>query len=246
MTVIAILLTLQLLVAEGFVSKSIRNELVQNCISRPNNNIAIHQYASNGDDIESVYYDKEDENLFLSIAKKNKDELNKTKPPPADYIYNPCDGAGIPRASLKPEEVGPLLMNALKNNDIPRVNSGLESVWEFSVDTTKYVFKNNMTDFIESCHETANEFATSFYGVAMKGISWEMESDINMVGGENGWIATQVMKTISSDGRMRRWQWEFRKNRRPPCLGCWKVESIASSDRQGNFQTEGRGTGWED
>ena len=73
-----------------------------------------------------------------------------------------------------------------------------------------------------------------------------METEINMVGGKDGWIATQVMKTISSDGRMRRWQWEFRKNRRPPCLGCWKVETIASSDRQGNFQTEGRGTGWED
>ncbi len=69
-----------------------------------------------------------------------------------------------------------------------------------------------------------------------------------MVGGDDdtAWIATQVMETISSDGRMRRWQWEIRKNRRPPCLGCWKVETIASSDRQGNFQTEGRGTGWED
>ena len=80
----------------------------------------------------------------------------------------------------------------------------------------------------------------------MNGQSWNMESDINRVGGEDGWIATQVMKTISSDGRTRRWQWELRKNRRPPCLGCWKVENIASSDREGNLQTEGRGTGWED
>ena len=103
-----------------------------------------------------------------------------------------------------------------------------------------------MLEFIESCHETANEFPTSFYGVAIYGQSWELETEINRVGGEDGWIATQVMKTISSDGRLRRWQWELRKNKRPPCLGCWKVESIGSSDRNGDFEATDRGDGWSD
>ena len=31
----------------------------------------------------------------------------------------------------------------------------------------------------------------------------------------------QVMKTVSSDGRLRRWQWEMRKRRRPPMLNTW-------------------------
>ena len=57
----------------------------------------------------------------------------------------------------------------------------------------------------ESCYETSNEFPTSFYGVALNGVSWEMETVINYVGGpvttETSWIATQIMKTISSDGR---------------------------------------------
>ena len=101
-------------------------------------------------------------------------------------------------------------------------------------------------EFIESCHETADEFPTSFYGVAMNGQSWTMETELNRVGGESGWIATQVMKTISSDGRMRRWQWELRKNKRPPCLGCWKIESIGSSDRNGDFEARDRGDGWSD
>jgi len=101
-------------------------------------------------------------------------------------------------------------------------------------------------EFIESCHETADEFPTSFYGVAMNGQSWNLETEINRVGGENGWIATQVMKTVSSDGRLRRWQWEMRKNRRPPCLGCWKIENIASSDRNGDFEARDRGNGWSD
>ena len=44
----------------------------------------------------------------------------------------------------------------------------------------------------------------------MNGQSWTLETELNRVGGDSGWIATQVMKTISSDGRMRRWQWEYR------------------------------------
>ena len=103
------------------------------------------------------------------------------------------------------------------------------------------------TEFIESCRETAEKFPTSFYGAAVNGRSWAIESRLRRVGGgisnnnsteDNCWIATQVTSTVSSDGRRRRWQWELRKNRRPPCLGCWRVESIASSDRKGNFEPE--------
>jgi hypothetical protein len=70
-----------------------------------------------------------------------------------------------------------------------------------------------------------------------------METDLNRVGGGNSnnhdfWIATQVMRTVSTDGRLRRWQWELRKRRQPPNLNCWYVESIASSDRQGQFEAE--------
>ena len=149
-------------------------------------------------------------------------------------------------SSIKPEDVIPLIMHSLNNNDIPNKDSGLKLVWGFSSEITKHIFKYNITEFIESCHETANEFPTSFYGIAMNGKSWEVETDINRVGGENGWIATQVMKSISSDGRMRRWQWEMRKNRRPPDLDCWRIENIASSDRNGDFSATDRGDGWSD
>jgi len=147
-------------------------------------------------------------------------------------------GAGIPRPELTPEEIPPLLMQALELNDFPEVDSGLTSVWDFAGETTRHIFQQNMTEFIESAHDTATEMPTSFYGVAMKGKSWSMETDINRIGGESGWIATQVMKTISSDGRLRRWQWELRKHKRPPSLNCWYVESIGSSDRKGQFEAD--------
>ncbi|KAL7550020.1 hypothetical protein ACHAWF_013344 [Thalassiosira exigua] len=177
-------------------------------------------------------YEESDEALFAALAQK-KDAAVKSD-------------ARVPSPSLKPENIVPLIMNSLQNNDVPRKDAGLMMVWEFSTDTTKCIFKHNTTEFIESCHETANEFPTSFYGTAMNGRSWELETALNLVGGESGWIATQVMKTISSDGRMRRWQWELRKNKRPPCLGCWKVESIGSSDRNGDFEARDVGDGWTD
>lgn len=147
-------------------------------------------------------------------------------------------GAGQPCPDLQPEDIPSLLMEALVYNDFPDVDSGIKSMWAFSSDTTKHIFQNNLTEFVESAHDTANTWPTSFYGAAMYGNNWAMESPLNRVGGENGWIATQVMKTRSSDGRMRRWQWELRKNKRPPNLGCWFVETIGSSDRKGKFEAD--------
>jgi len=147
-------------------------------------------------------------------------------------------GAGAPRPDLPPEDIPSLLMEALVNNDFPTVDAGLNSVWEFATDTMRFIFKNNRTDFIVSAHETADKFPTSFYGAAMRGKSWKLESPLNRVGGEDGWIATQVMQTISSDGRLRRWQWELRKKRQPPGRGNWFVESVGSSDRKGQFEPD--------
>jgi hypothetical protein len=153
-------------------------------------------------------------------------------------VESDFQGAGLPRTDLLPEDIPSLLMEALKLNDFPTVDAGLASMWAFAGDTTRHIFEHNITDFIESAHNTANEFSTSFYGNAFYSQSWNIETELNRVGGQDGWIATQVMKTISSDGRVRRWQWELRKIRRPPNLGCWFVESIGSSNRQGNFEPD--------
>lgn len=163
-------------------------------------------------------------------------DANDTFPTTASSLLA-FQGAGVPRVELQPEEIPPLLMKALELNDFPYIDAGLESMWAFAGDTTRHIFQQNVTDFIESAHETADQFPTSFYGCAMYG-KWSMETEMNRVGGEHGWIATQVMKTITSDGRLRRWQWELRKNKRPPDLNVWFVESIGSSDRKGQFEPE--------
>ena len=147
-------------------------------------------------------------------------------------------GAGIPRDGLEPETLPALLMEALSLNDFPETDTGLHSMWAFAGDTTRHIFQHNETEYIESAHETAHSFPTSFYGNAFYGKSWKMLTPLNRVGGRDGWIATQVMETISSDGRLRRWQWELRKKKRPPNLNCWFVETIGSSDRKGEFEPE--------
>ena len=145
-------------------------------------------------------------------------------------------GASGPSPDIPPDKIPSLLMHALNYNDVPSKDAGLRTVWEFAGDTTRHIFKHNLTEFIESAHETADTMVTSFYGAAMKGKDWVMDTPLNRVGGEDGWIATQVMSTTCSDGRIRRWQFELRKNRRPPNLNAWLVESIGSSDRNGHFE----------
>ena len=167
-------------------------------------------------------------------------ESSSSSSPSSPIIITESDwkGAGLPRDDLEPEELPILLMQALSANDFPELDSGLRSMWAFAGDTTRHIFQQNETEYIESAHETADGFPTSFYGNAFYGKSWKMLTPLNRVGGEQGWIATQIMETISSDGRLRRWQWELRKNRRPPNLNCWFVESIGSSDRNGEFEPE--------
>lgn len=144
-----------------------------------------------------------------------------------------------PQPKHTPAEIPTLLMEALARNDFPECDDGLTTVWSFASDTTRFIFKNNLTDFIESAHETAAQYPTSFYGNAFHGQQWTLEGGPRLCGPPaTSWIATQMMRTISSDGRMRRWQWEMRKRRQPPNRDCWFVESIGSSDREGNFEID--------
>mmetsp|Transcript_20457 Transcript_20457/g.56913 ORF Transcript_20457/g.56913 Transcript_20457/m.56913 type:complete len:269 (-) Transcript_20457:1397-2203(-) len=147
-------------------------------------------------------------------------------------------GMEPPSPKVSPEDIPTMMMTALKLNDNPTKDAGLLAMWAYAGDTTRFIFNNNETDFVQSAHETAENWPTSFYGVAFHGRSWMIDSPLNRVGGIDGWIATQVMKTVSSDGRVRRWQWELRKKQRPPQMGCWYVESIGSSDRKGNFEAD--------
>ena len=142
-------------------------------------------------------------------------------------------GAGEPRRAAADENV-PLLHRALALNDFPEVDSGLKSMWAFAGDTTRFIYQNNRTEFIEDAHKTAAQFSTSLYGSGMFG-TWELETPLTYCGGncaDEAWVATCVVKTVSSDGRMRRWQWEPEAPA-AAALGAWYVESVRQLGPEG-------------
>jgi len=153
--------------------------------------------------------------------------------------FNPELGAGKPRILLEPGDIPPLLMHALFFNDEPSPDAGLRSMWDFTgAPTRRKFYSNDLPTFLAEAKAQAREWPASFFGAALAGRSWELEGPVVRVGGDGGWVATQVVRTYCRDGRSRRWQWELRENRRPPQMGCWYVEQIAASDMDGDFDAD--------
>jgi len=94
------------------------------------------------------YDDKSDEELFaaLLVDKKSKASDATASLSSLDTSrYAHLANITSPSPSIKPEDIIPLVMNALKNNDVPDKDAGMKLVWEFATDTTQYVFRNNRT-----------------------------------------------------------------------------------------------------
>jgi hypothetical protein len=147
-------------------------------------------------------------------------------------------GAGVPRPELLPEELPSLMMKALKRNNIPRADAGLQAMWDFAGEITHGAHKHDMQDFVMQAHRDVASRPASFYGMALEGISWQVETPLTRVGGPEGYLASQIIKTTAADGRTRRWQFMLKRNRRPPNLHCWVVENIGSSAVDGNFYVD--------
>ena len=120
-----------------------------------------HTIHSSSRLLESYYSyeddDSNDEELFAALLdqkSKSRDTTtaatsispdNTSQQFDEHYNYNHLANVTGPTPSIKPEEIIPFIMNALRNNDYPDKDAGLKLVWEFATDTTQYVFKNNIT-----------------------------------------------------------------------------------------------------
>ena len=102
-------------------------------ISRTALSQKVERYIIHGDN------DGGDEDLFIALADK---KLTRETEAVVDDVVSISLTSGV---EAKPEEVVPLIMNALKNNDTPNKDAGLILVWEFTTDTTKYIFNGNIT-----------------------------------------------------------------------------------------------------
>ena len=91
------------------------------------------------------YDDTSDEELFAALLVDKSTASDSTSLDTSSTKYAHLANVTSPCPSIKPEEIIPLIMNALKNNDVPDKDAGLRLVWEFATDTTQYVFRNNRT-----------------------------------------------------------------------------------------------------
>ena len=88
----------------------------------------------------------DDEDLFLAVIRENQQrKIEGIAEAARSYDFDFDNGAGVPRESLEPHEIVPLLMKALQHVDAPVVDSGLMAMWEFAGDTTRFIFQNNRT-----------------------------------------------------------------------------------------------------
>lgn len=143
-----------------------------------------------------------------------------------------------PSTKFHPNDIPRLLMQALEQNDYPYENRGLELLWNFSAEGIHSLY-DDLEEFIMKSHALAKAAPASFYGMALKGSDCSfIYHPLNRVGGENGWIATQIMTGTCPDGRSRNFQIRLIKQRRPPNLNCWVIEGLTGSDHDGTFRLE--------
>ena len=156
------------------------------------------------------------------------------------FLLNERERADAP--AVLPEvddEPGPMidkLFAALAHPSVHESNATLERVWDIAGDALRWIFNNDLADFVESARMTADTYPTSFYGATMRGRSWRVARPWQTT--SSGWIGTCVVETVCADGRLRRWIAEARQRRRPPLMGTWYLESIGSSGADGTFDVD--------
>ena len=72
-------------------------------------------------------------------------------------------------------------LNSLAGED---VDAALRRIWDLAGDTFKYYYRHDTLDeFIKDAKQTSDEFATSFYGMAITGKRWTVLRPFTVAGG---------------------------------------------------------------
>ena len=87
-------------------------------------------------------------------------------------------------------------------------DAALRRIWELAGDTFKYYYRDDTLDeFIKDAKQTSDEFATSFYGMALTGKRWTVLRPFAVAGGElcgNQPVRTSGFSAMMRPCRLRR------------------------------------------
>ena len=145
---------------------------------------------------------------------------------PIHAVKDEWDVARKPCAELGPEEVVPMLMRALRLNDYPYINAGLQTVYDWSSDMCRLACGRNVDAFIQMSK-------ASVFGMCI-GITECSLRDPGLVGNDMFSVTVEVPSPDSRPNRF--FLWQLRKERRPPAAGAWLVHAVIASDYDGEIR----------
>ncbi len=91
----------------------------------------------------------------------------------------------LPVSTDAPQVMIERTLNSLAGDD---VDAALRRIWDLAGDTFKYYYRHDTLDeFIKDAKQTSDEFATSFYGMAITGKRWTVLRPFTVAGGPDGW-----------------------------------------------------------
>ena len=133
-----------------------------------------------------------------------------------------------PHPDISEEDLVPMLLDCLKNNDKPFIDAGLRTTFAFCT--------NMITKALSSEEEFVRNSHASVFGATLNCVDYEME-ELNVVPsrGTTPARASQTCSVVSVDGRRRRFLWLLVQERRPPLQGCWLVDGCIGSDVDGKI-----------
>ena len=141
-----------------------------------------------------------------------------------------------PHPDIPPEEVVPLVMNALQHNDDPSPNAGLEINFNFSSDRCRATRGGDLKSFIQYAQ---NPTFQSMIGCD----KWTILSTGPLIEGTNtrGPMQTFLVQITPAnkednayfkvDGvvKKRTFLWTLQRERRPPRANCWLIHEVLHS-----------------
>tara|TARA_Y100001970_G_C14212921_1_gene847949 strand:+ start:344 stop:814 length:471 start_codon:yes stop_codon:yes gene_type:complete len=127
----------------------------------------------------------------------------------------------LPSKNLKPLEVVKIQLDALKNNDVPKKNSGIEQTWIFAHPRNK-VYTGPLSKF-------TNMLYNEDYRILLNHFSHEIilksKTNISFI---------YDIKVISKEKKVFTYVWQVTKGNEKNCQECWFTISVNGPFVKGN------------
>jgi len=164
-------------------------------------------------------------NEFFSVNSNN--EQDEVPPSFGDSQSIECF-LPTPNPDIRAEEIIPICLTALQENNSPSPNAGLEVNFNFSSDRCRAALGGDLKAFIQYAKNPT-------FGTMINCSDWEI---LNVGPSIPGTATRGAMKTVlvkvtpmrsSEDGSekpSRKFLWTLQKERRPPRANCWLIHEV--------------------